>query len=158
MQYKHCWCFFASPIIIVDFAVATHLVYDNFSLMRIKSPVNIFIYLDILIIKLNLNIFEYSFVIFKLPKYIQIFIRLILSIWIYSDIHLFHLRHGDIFGYSFDWFYTIRIYSDIHSSVETIFATPWVGAAAAYAGALAAYAVASAAYPGTTKIKRTQHS
>ena len=73
-------------------------------------------------------------------------------------IRLIQLRHTNIFGYSFDWFYTIRIYSDIHSSVETIFATPWVGAAAAYAGALAAYAVASAAYAGTTKIKITQPS
>ena len=32
------------PIILVDFALASHLAYADVSLMRIKSPVNIFIY------------------------------------------------------------------------------------------------------------------
>jgi hypothetical protein len=29
------------------------------------------------------------------------------------------------FGYSFDWFYNLWIYSYIHSLGKTIFATPW---------------------------------
>ena len=42
--------FCASPVILVDFALASHLVYDDFYMMKIKSPVNVFIYVDIWIL------------------------------------------------------------------------------------------------------------
>ena len=71
MQYNN--VFFASPIKLIDFALASRLVYNNFSL-RMKSPVNIFIYLDIRILKLNFEYFKYLFALFKRPECIWIFL------------------------------------------------------------------------------------